>query len=105
MESLQAQLHQQETQHKQELEISLRGINKNTRKLRVVTQQLENPQQPKNSIGFGESQIPSTFHSSANNDHPSSPSAPGHVDFHHAEVNPTMSQVEQQEDPKPSLNH
>jgi hypothetical protein len=41
--NLQAQLHQQELWHNQELAITLRGINKNTRKIGAVAQQLENP--------------------------------------------------------------
>jgi hypothetical protein len=102
---LQTQLHQQETHHNQELAIALRGINRNTRQLGVVTQQLANPQQPKNFVGSGESRLPSTFHSIASNDHHSVPSAPGHADLHHAEANPTVRQVEQQEDPEFSLNH
>jgi len=95
LESLQTQLHQQETHHSQELVIALRGINKNTRQLGVVTQQLENPQQPENSVGSIESRIPSTFHSTSNNEHYSAPSASRHVDLHHAEANPTTRQAEQ----------
>lgn len=41
--SMQTQLHQRETHHNQELTIVLRGINRNTRQLGVVTQQLANP--------------------------------------------------------------
>jgi hypothetical protein len=89
--SLQTQLHQQETRHNQELAIALRGININTRQLGVVTQQLANPQQPENYVGSGESRLPSTFHSTTNNDHHSTPSAPGHADLHHAEANPAAT--------------
>jgi hypothetical protein len=43
MMNLQTQLHQQELRHNQELEIALRGINRNTRKIGEVAQQLANP--------------------------------------------------------------
>jgi Skp family chaperone for outer membrane proteins len=41
--NLQAQLHQQELQHNQELAIAIRGINRNTGQIGAVAQQLENP--------------------------------------------------------------
>ena len=108
--SLQTQLHQQETRHNQELTITLRRINRNTRQLRVVTQQLANPQQLDNFVGSRESWLPSTFHLTASNDHHSTPSAPGHANLHHAEANPAeanpaVRQGKQQEDPEFSLNH
>jgi hypothetical protein len=110
---LQTQLQQQEIRHNQELAIVLRGVNRNTRQLGVVTQQLENPQQPANSAGTGESRLPSSFHSIASNDHHSVPSDPGYADRHYAEENrpsrgepnPEARQAEHQEDPEQPQNH
>jgi hypothetical protein len=109
--NLQAQLHQQELRHNQELAIALRGINRNTRQIGAVAQQLANPlnhpQQPENSNGSVGSRLPSTFHSTANNEHPSAPPAPVLVPvwpnpvegIHHPEVNLVAHQADPQEDP------
>jgi hypothetical protein len=66
--------------------IVLRGVNQNTRQIGVVTQRLENPQQPAHSVGTDESRLPSTFHSAASNDH-HVPIAPGFADRYQAEEN------------------
>jgi len=91
---LQTQLQQQEILHNQELAIVLRGVNRNTRQLGVVTQQLENPQQPANSARTSESRIPSSFHSISSNDHHSVPSDPGYTNRHYAEENPADANPE-----------
>jgi hypothetical protein len=115
---LQTQLQQQEIRHNQELVIVLRGVNRNTRQLGVVTQQLGNPQQPTNSVGTDESRLPSSFHSVASNDH-HAPTAPGFAGRHYAEENPDRHYAEenpaevnlearpteQQEDPRQPHNY
>jgi len=102
---LQTQLRQQEIRHNQELVIFLRGVNRNTRQLGVVTQQLENPQQPANSDGTGESRLLSYFHSTVNKDHHAVPTYPGfadchyveeNLDHHYTEENPTEANLEAQ---------
>jgi hypothetical protein len=81
------------------------GIKRNVRQLGVVTQQLENPQQPENSFGSGESRLSSTFHSTTSNDNHFVPLVLGNADLHQAEADPAAPQVEQQEDPEFSPNH
>jgi hypothetical protein len=96
----------------QELNIALMGISRNTRKIGVVSKQLKNPpihnQQPEKSIVSGESRIPSTFHSNANNDHPPSPPVLGLAivrpilvaNIHQPEENSTTQQVEPEKEMK-----
>jgi hypothetical protein len=86
MAEIQSQLQQQEIWHNQELAIVLRGVNRNTRQIGVVTQRLGNPQQPAHSVGTDESRLPSTFHSAASNDQ-HVPIAPGFADRIWAEEN------------------
>jgi hypothetical protein len=107
--NLQAQLHQRELRHNQELAIALRGINMNTRQIGVITQQLANPpidpQQPEISNGSDESRLSSTFQSTASNDPPSAPLAlalspvrtilDAHI--HQSEVNSAAQQAEPQD--------
>ena len=115
--NLQGQLHQQELHHNQELAIELRGINKNTRQIRAVTQQLLNPlnhpQHPVNSNDSVGSRLPSTLHSTSSNEHPLAPPAPAFVTvwsnlakgIHHPEANPTTYPTNLQEDPTVFQNH
>jgi hypothetical protein len=101
-------MQQQEIRHNQELTIFLRGVNRNTRQIGVVTQRLGNPQQPAHFVGTDESRLPSTFHSAASNDQ-HVPIAPGfsdriwaeeNQDQHFAEAHQTEENPEaQQEEP------
>jgi hypothetical protein len=109
--NLQGQLHQQELRHNQELAIALCGINRNTRKIGEMAQQMVNPlnhpQHPVNSNDSVGSRLPSTFHSAASNEHPLVPPAPAMVPvwpnpgegIHHPDANPTTYPTNLQEDP------
>ena len=55
MVNIQSQMQQQEIKHNQELEIVLRGVNRNSRKMGALTQRLGNPQQQDHSVGTDES--------------------------------------------------
>jgi hypothetical protein len=67
----------QELRHNQELAIVLCAINMNTRQIGEMAQQMVNllnrPQHPVNSNDSVGSRIPSTFHSTASNEHPRGP--------------------------------
>jgi hypothetical protein len=102
--NLQGQLHQQEFRHNQELAVALCGINRNTRHIGELTQQmgnpLDHPQHPTNSNESTDSRLPSTFHSATSNDHPlvppASPMAPARSNpgegNQQPEANPTIFQ-------------
>jgi hypothetical protein len=78
--NLQNQLQSQERRHNQELVIVLRGVNRNTRHIILLSQQLGNPlgrpQHPANSIESIDSRLPSTFHSEAANEQNQAPLDP-----------------------------
>jgi hypothetical protein len=78
--NLQNQLQTQEHMHNQELMIILRGVNRNTRHISLLRQQLGNPlgrpQHPAISIESVESRLPSTFHSEAANEQNQAPPDP-----------------------------
>jgi hypothetical protein len=72
--NLQGQLHQQELRNNQELAIALHWINKNTRHIGEMAQQIGNPfdrpQHPTNSNESAGSRLSSTFHFATRNEHP-----------------------------------
>jgi hypothetical protein len=78
--NFQGQFHWQKLRDNQELAIALRGINKNTRQIGEMAQQLVNPlnhpQHPVNSNESVGSGLPSTFHSVVRNEDHLAPHEP-----------------------------
>jgi hypothetical protein len=79
LDNLQGQLRQQELGHHQDLAVALCEINRNTTHIEEMAQQMGNPfdhpQHPVNSNESIGSRLPSTFQSTASNEHPLVPPA------------------------------